>query len=91
MEGVRKMTIIEKMFYGDFNFGDESPEERDVELEKKLDDAKDEFCKKLSEEQIAEFEEIISLELQSTVTDQAYFFRRGFETGFQLSQELKEG
>ena len=85
------MTVIEKIFYGDFNFGDESPEERDLELEEKLDALKEKFCRNLSEEQIADFDDIISMELQSSVVDQAYFFSRGFETGFHLAKELKEG
>lgn len=84
------MNVIEAIFYGNFNFGDESPKERDVELEKKLDDAKERFCENLSEEQKSEFEEIISLELQSTVIDQEFFFERGFKTGFQLAMELNE-
>lgn len=84
------MNIIDGMFCGSLNFGDETPLERDEELEAELDAVKEKFRSNLTDSQKEELDELIELELRSTVVDMAYFFRRGVQIGFQLAKELNE-
>lgn len=85
------MNIIDGIFYGHLNIGDESPDERNDKLESELDAVKEKFRSNLTDSQKEELDELIELELRSTVVDMAYFFRRGVQIGFKLAKELKKG
>lgn len=84
------MNIIDGMFCGSLNIGDETPLERDEELEAELDAAKEKFCQNLTDSQKEALDELLELDMRTAVTDMKYFFVRGVQIGFQLAKELNE-
>lgn len=82
------MSLIEKLFFGEINVSDESAPDRNQKIQKQLDEAMEQFCNQLTAGQQKELDHLVTLLLGSTVDDMTYSFRRGFEIGFLLSEEL---
>lgn len=82
------MSLIEKLFFGEINISDESAPDRNQKIQKQLDEAMRNFCNQLTAGQKEELDYLVTLLLGSTVDDMTYVFKRGFEIGFLLSEEL---